>query len=80
MSSDVGSVGEQAALSGKVRLRIDHRYVVPGRRQYDWRVMYGREYVRYYDKAASRLPPKGDDGRLDLCVAVNGRSNWLDLQ
>jgi hypothetical protein len=26
------------------------------------------------DKAASRLTPKGVDGRFDLYVAVNGRS------
>jgi hypothetical protein len=25
------------------------------------------------DKAATRLAPKGDDGRFDLCVAMNER-------
>jgi hypothetical protein len=32
------------------------------------------------DKAASRLAPKGDDGRFDLCVVVNGRNDWYDLE
>jgi hypothetical protein len=33
---------------------------------------------RHDDKAASRLAPKGDDGRFDLYVAVNGPNDWLD--
>jgi hypothetical protein len=37
--------------------------------------MQVREYIRGDDKAASRLAPKGDDGRFDLCVAMNGRSD-----
>ena len=40
--------------------------------------MCGREYRD--DKAASGLAPKGNDGRLDLCVAMNERSDWLDLE
>ena len=68
----IDSVGEQAAVSGKDRLVIDRRYVVPGRRQYDWRAMHERESI-HDDKAASRLPPKGVDGRFDLYVAMNGR-------
>src|SRR5215831_5212892 len=40
----IGSVGEQTALSGKVRLRIDRRYVVSGRRRYDRYAMRNREY------------------------------------
>jgi hypothetical protein len=32
------------------------------------------------EKAASRLAPKGDDGRFDLSVAVNERSDWRDLE
>ena len=32
------------------------------------------------DKAASRLAPKSDDGRFDLCVAVNVRNGWRDLE
>jgi hypothetical protein len=39
-----------------------------------------REYIRYDDKAASRLAPKGDDGRFDLYVAVNGRSDYPNLE
>jgi len=39
---------------------------------YDWRAMRGHEYIRHGNKAASRLVPKGDDGRFDLCVAMNG--------
>jgi hypothetical protein len=32
------------------------------------------------DKAAARLAPKGDDGRFDLYVAMNGRNDWHDLE
>jgi len=42
--------------------------------------MCEHEYIRHDDKAASRLAPQGDDGRFDLCVAVNGRYNWHDLE
>jgi hypothetical protein len=45
----VDSVGEPAAVSGKVRYEIDSRYVVSGRRQYDRRAMRGREYIRHDD-------------------------------
>ena len=76
----VGSVREQAAASGKVRSEIDRRYVVPGRRRYDRRALRNLESTRQDDKAASRLAPKGDDGRFDLCVAVNVRNDWLDLE
>jgi hypothetical protein len=41
--------------------------------------MRAREYIRRDDKAASRLAPKGDDGRFNLYVAANGRSDGLDL-
>ena len=41
--------------------------------------MYEHEHIRQDDKAASRLAPKGDDGRFDLYVAMNGRSNWRGL-
>jgi hypothetical protein len=37
-------------------------------------------YIRHDDKAASRLAPKGDDGRFDLFVAMNGRTDWRDLE
>jgi len=76
----VDPVGEQTAVSGKVRKVIDRRYVVPGRRQNDRRAMYGHECIRHDDKATSRLAPKVDDGRVDLCVAVNGRNDRLDLE
>jgi hypothetical protein len=36
------------------------------------------ECIRHFDKAASRLAPKGDDGCFDLYLATNGRNNWLD--
>ena len=65
----VDSVGEQSAVSDKVRIRIDRRYVVSGRRRYYRRAMRDREYIRHDDKAASRLAPKGDDGRFDVYVA-----------
>src|SRR5215475_1891904 len=67
---EVDSVGEQAAVSGKGRFAIDRRYVVSGRRQYDRRAMRDRKYIRHDDKAATRLAPKGDDGRFDLSVAT----------
>src|SRR6516165_3330414 len=62
----VDSVGEQPAVSGKVRSPIDRRYVVSGRRQYDRRATHVCEHTRHDDKAASRLAPKGGDGRFDL--------------
>jgi hypothetical protein len=40
--------------------------------------MRGREYSD--DEAASRLAPKGRDGRFDFFVTVNGRSDWYDLE
>jgi hypothetical protein len=61
-------------------LRIDRRYVVSGRRRYDRRAMHEHEAIQHDDKAASQLAPKGDDGRFDLYVAVNGRNDWLDLE
>src|SRR5262249_44086008 len=77
----VGSVGEQTAAYGIVRCRIDRRYLVPGRRRYDRGAMCGlEEYIRHEDKPASRLAPKGDDGRCDLRVAMYGRSNCHDLE
>jgi hypothetical protein len=76
----VNSVGEQAAVSGKVRHGIDRRYVVSGRRRYDRRAMHDHEYIRHDDKAASRLAPKGHDGRFDFYVAMYGRSYWHDLE
>jgi hypothetical protein len=27
-----------------------------------------------------RLAPKGDDGRFDFSVAMNGRNDWRDLE
>ena len=42
--------------------------------------MSGRKYIGRRNKAASRLAPKGDDGRFDLCVTMNGRNDWLDLE
>jgi hypothetical protein len=65
----------QTAVSDKERLRIDRRYVVSGRRQYDRRAMRARESIRHDDKTASRLAPKGEDGRFDLYVDTNGRSD-----
>ena len=38
------------------------------------------ELPRHDGKAASRLAPKGDDGRFDLYVAVNGCNDWHDLE
>ena len=41
--------------------------------------MQVREYIRDDDKAASRLASKGDDGRFDLYVAMNGCGDWTTL-
>src|SRR6516165_9535481 len=75
----VGSVREQAAVSDKVKFRIDRRCLVSRRRQYDRRPMHGHEYIRHDDKAASRLAAKSVDGRFDLSIAVNWRHDWHDL-
>ena len=80
MSTLVGSVGEQTAIPGKGREVIDRRYLVSGRRQYDWRAMGERECIPRDDKAASRLAPKSDDGRFDFYVAMDGRNDWRDLE
>src|SRR5215470_11818000 len=74
----VWSVGEQTAVSDKLRRHIDRRYVVSGRPQYELHAMREREYIRYEDKAASRLAPKGDHGRFDFCVSINGRNDCLE--
>jgi hypothetical protein len=42
--------------------------------------MHECEYIRHDDQATSRLAPKGDDGRFNLYVAMNRRSDWRDLQ
>jgi hypothetical protein len=42
--------------------------------------MREREYIRQEHKAASRLAPQGDDGRFDLCVGMDGRKDWRDLE
>jgi hypothetical protein len=36
--------------------------------------------ARHDDNAASRLASKGDDGRFDLYVVMNGRNDWHDLE
>jgi hypothetical protein len=42
--------------------------------------MSAHKSIRHDDKAAARFAPKGGDGRFDLCVAMNGRNDWLDLE
>jgi hypothetical protein len=42
--------------------------------------MHGCESIPQDDKAASRLASKGDDGRFDLCVPMNGRNDWHELE
>ena len=76
----VDSVGEQTAVSDKVRIRIDRRYIVSGRRRFDRRAMRDQESIRDDDKAAPRLAPKSDAGRFDLYVAMNGRNDRRDLE
>jgi hypothetical protein len=42
--------------------------------------MHLGERIRHDDKAASRLAPKGDDGRFDFYVTVHGRTDWQYLE
>ena len=42
--------------------------------------MRGHESIRHDDKAVSRLAPQSDDGRFNFYVAMNGRSDWSDLE
>ena len=42
--------------------------------------MHVREHIWPDDEAASRLAPKGDDGRFDFYVSMNERSDWHDLE
>ena len=42
--------------------------------------MRRRKTIRDEEEASSRLAPKGDDGRFDFCVAMNGCSDWLYLE
>ena len=42
--------------------------------------MRGHERIRHGDEAASRLARKGNDGRFDLRVAMNGRNDWRNLE
>jgi hypothetical protein len=42
--------------------------------------MHVCESTPHADKAASGLAPKGDDGRFDLRVAMNGRNDCHDLE
>ena len=43
--------------------------------------MCGHESTtRQDDKAASRLAPQGNAGRIDLYVVMNGRNDWHDLE
>ena len=62
----VGSVGEQTAVSGKGRYVIDRRYVVPGSRRYDRRAMHGREYIGDDDKA-----PPGSRPRATMAASIS---------
>jgi hypothetical protein len=40
--------------------------------------MHDHEHIRHDDKATSRLSPKGNDGRFDFSVAMNGRDMRSD--
>jgi hypothetical protein len=42
--------------------------------------MREHEYIRQDGKPASRLAPKGRDGRFDFYVAMNGRSDWHNFE
>jgi len=41
--------------------------------------MHAHECIGHDDKAASRLAPKGRDGRFDFYVVMNGRHDQVDL-
>jgi hypothetical protein len=69
----VDSVGEL----GIGRLVLDRRYLGSGRRRYDQRAMSEHPLIRHYDKAASRLVPKGRDGRFDVYVAMILEANQV---
>src|SRR5262249_41260106 len=76
----VSSITGQTSISRKVRSPIGRRNVVSGRREYYRRAMCEREHIRHDDKAASRLPPKADDGCFDFYVAMNWRRDWYHLE
>jgi hypothetical protein len=42
--------------------------------------MHDREHIHHDGKAASRLAPKGHDGRFHLFDVMNGRSDRHDLE
>jgi hypothetical protein len=42
--------------------------------------MHDHESIWHDNKAASRIAPKGDDGRFDLYVTMNRRNDWRDLE
>jgi hypothetical protein len=42
--------------------------------------MRDHECIRRDDETASRLAPNCDDGRFDLCVSMNRRSDLQDLE
>ena len=68
----VDSVGEQTAVSDKVRCRIDRWYVVSGRRRYDRHAVPERKCIRHDDKArklARRQPGEVIDESRPLTVA-----------
>jgi hypothetical protein len=42
--------------------------------------VHDRESIWHYNEAVYRITAEGDDGRLDLCVGMNGRNDWQDLE
>ena len=42
--------------------------------------MRDQECIRYDDKTASRRAPEGGDGGFYFYVAMNGRSDWHELE
>jgi hypothetical protein len=49
-------------------------------RQCDQYAMCVHECICHDDKTALWLAPKGRDGGFDLCIAMNGRSDWREIE
>ena len=76
----VRSIGEQAAGPRKSANCVDCGQPVLRCQRRNRCAVHECIAIRRYDEAAERLAPKGDDGRFDLCVAMNVRNDCHDLE
>ena len=76
----IGSVRKQTAVSGKDRLRIDHRYIVSRCEQYDLPAMGLHKNVWHNNEATPRLAAKRGYDRFDFGDATNTRRDRLDFE